>query len=38
MATLITLLVSQLNIGRTFTDFLSIDQIDLVAIDIQVVP
>ena len=28
MPTLITLLASQLNIGRTFTDFLSIEQID----------
>ena len=28
MPTLITLLASQLNIGKTFTDFLSIEQID----------
>ena len=28
MPTLITLLVSQLKIGRTFIDFLSIEQID----------
>ena len=28
MPTLITLLASQLNIGRTLTDFLSIEQID----------